>query len=81
MVNPYAPGGAVDVVARPFAQKLTESLGQSVIVDNRPGGGTNIGTEMVVRASPDGHTILLTSAFSGTRRHAAPGDHAAQHRH
>jgi tripartite-type tricarboxylate transporter receptor subunit TctC len=52
MVNPYAPGGAVDVVARPFAQKLTESLGQTVIIDNRPGAGANIGTEMVVRASP-----------------------------
>ena len=37
MINPYAPGGAVDVVARPFAQKLTETLGQSVIIDNRPG--------------------------------------------
>lgn len=66
MINPYAPGGAVDVVARPFAQKLTESLGQTVIIDNRPGAGTNIGTEMVVRASPDGYTILLTSAVIAT---------------
>jgi tripartite-type tricarboxylate transporter receptor subunit TctC len=66
MINPYAPGGAVDVVARPFAQKLTETLGQSVIIDNRPGAGTNIGTEMVVKANPDGYTILLTSAVIAT---------------
>lgn len=76
MVNPYAPGGAVDVVARPFAQKLTESLGQPVIIDNRPGGGTNIGTEMVVRASPDGYTLLLTSAViaTNTSLYALPFD-------
>lgn len=66
MINPYAPGGAVDVVARPFAQKLSETLGQSVVIDNRPGAGTNIGTEMVVRAAPDGYTLLLTSAVIAT---------------
>ena len=66
MINPYAPGGAVDVVSRPFAQKLSESLGQAVIIDNRPGAGTNIGTELVVKSNPDGHTILLTSAVIAT---------------
>ncbi len=66
MINPYAAGGAVDVVARSFSQKLTETLGQPVVVDNRPGAGTNIGTEMVVRASPDGYTLLLTSAVIAT---------------
>jgi len=66
MINPYAPGGAVDFIARSFSQKLSEALGQSVIVDNRPGAGTNIGTEMVVRANSDGHTILITSAVIAT---------------
>lgn len=66
MINPYAPGGAVDVIARTFSQKLNEALGQSVVVDNRPGAGTNIGTEMVVRAAADGYTILLTSAVIAT---------------
>lgn len=66
LVNPYTPGGAVDFVARLVAQKLSESWGQPVIVDNRPGAGTNIGTEMVVRAAPDGYTLLLTSAVIAT---------------
>jgi len=66
MINPFAPGGAVDIIARTFSQKLNEPLGQSLIVDNRPGAGTNIGTEMVVRATPDGYTILLTSAVIAT---------------
>ncbi|MEK7877659.1 MAG: tripartite tricarboxylate transporter substrate-binding protein, partial [Pseudomonadota bacterium] len=54
LVNPYAPGGVVDIVGRVIAQKLNESWGQPVIVDNRPGAGTTIGTEIVVRAAPDG---------------------------
>jgi tripartite-type tricarboxylate transporter receptor subunit TctC len=66
MINPYAPGGAVDIIARTFSQKLTDALGQPLVVDNRPGAGTNIGTEMVVRANPDGYTVLLTSAVIAT---------------
>lgn len=66
MINPYTPGGAVDFVARSLAQLLNGAWGQPVIVDNRPGAGTNIGTEMVVRAAPDGYTLLLTSAVIAT---------------
>ncbi len=66
LVNPYAPGGVVDIVARVMAQKLNESWGQPVVVDNRPGAGTTIGTEMVVRAAPDGYTLLATSAVIAT---------------
>ncbi len=59
IVAPYVPGGGVDFVARVIAGKLSETIGQQVIVENRPGGGTNIGSEAVVRAAPDGYTVLL----------------------
>jgi len=62
MVNPYTPGGSVDLVGRAVAAGLTEIWGQQVIVDNRPGAGTQIGTELVVRAEPDGYTMLVTSS-------------------
>jgi tripartite-type tricarboxylate transporter receptor subunit TctC len=58
LVNPYAPGGSTELVVRLVSQRLTESLKQSVIVDNRPGAGSNIGNEAVVRAAPDGYTLL-----------------------
>ena len=59
LIVPYAPGSALDVLARLSAQKLTDSLGQPVIVDNRPGGNTVIGSEALVKSPPDGHTIIL----------------------
>jgi tripartite-type tricarboxylate transporter receptor subunit TctC len=62
MVNPYTPGGSVDLAGRAVAQGLSEIWGQQVIVDNRPGAGTQIGTELVVRAEPDGYTMLVTSS-------------------
>jgi tripartite-type tricarboxylate transporter receptor subunit TctC len=62
MVNPYTPGGSVDLVGRAMAAGLTEIWGQQVIVDNRPGAGTQIGSEIVVRADPDGYTMLCTSS-------------------
>jgi tripartite-type tricarboxylate transporter receptor subunit TctC len=58
----FAPSGGNDIVARLIAQWFTERLGQSFVVDNRPGGGSNIGTEAVVNAPPDGYTLLLVSA-------------------
>jgi len=62
IVAPTAPGGAPDIVARLMGQWLSERLGQQFFVENRPGGGSNIGTEAVVRASPDGYTILVASS-------------------
>jgi tripartite-type tricarboxylate transporter receptor subunit TctC len=60
LVIPFSPGGATDVPGRLITQKLSESLGHQVIVDNRPGAGSAIGSEIVARAQPDGYTLLLT---------------------
>jgi tripartite-type tricarboxylate transporter receptor subunit TctC len=57
----YPPGGSADVVARLIGQQLSERLGQPFVVENRPGGGGNIGTEAVVKAPPDGYTLLLAA--------------------
>jgi len=57
----FAAGGATDIVARILGQWLSERLGQQFVVENRPGAGTNIATEVVVNAAPDGHTLLMVS--------------------
>ncbi len=61
IIVPYAPGISLDIMARLIGPKITERWGQQVIVDNRPGGNTIIGTEALMKSSPDGHTILLTT--------------------
>lgn len=61
LVVPVPPGGIVDVVGRLFGQKMSEQSGQNVIVDNRPGGLTNVGTEFVARSPGDGYTLVLQS--------------------
>jgi tripartite-type tricarboxylate transporter receptor subunit TctC len=61
IVNPYPPGGSVDVMARILAQKLSDNLGQQFIVENRSGGGGNTGSESVAKADPDGYTLLFTA--------------------
>ena len=57
----YTPGGSADLTARLMGQWLSERLGQSFVIENRPGGGTNIATEAVIRAAPDGYTLLLVA--------------------
>jgi tripartite-type tricarboxylate transporter receptor subunit TctC len=69
LVAPSTPGSAPDVLARVVAQKLTEQLGQQMVVLNRPGAGTNIGTQAVAQAAPDGYTLLLGSIANTLNPH------------
>ena len=64
-VVPYPPGGTTDVLARIVAQWLSEKMGQQFIIENKPGGGNNIGVEFVVNAAPDGYTMLLVNPANG----------------
>jgi tripartite-type tricarboxylate transporter receptor subunit TctC len=62
VVVPWPPGGPSDIAARPFAKSLTAAVGQTFVIENRAGGGGNIGTAAVTRAKPDGQTLLVTSS-------------------
>ncbi len=62
LIVPYPPGGGTDVIARTLAQKMTEVMGQQVLVDNRPGANGIIGSDVVAKAAPDGYTALITLA-------------------
>jgi tripartite-type tricarboxylate transporter receptor subunit TctC len=64
-IVPYPPAGTTDVLARIVAQWLTEKLGQPFVIENRPGAGNNLGTEAVVKAAPDGYTMLLVNPANG----------------
>ena len=68
LINAYAPGGASDVVARAFAAKLTEALGQQVTVDPRVGAGGNIAAEIAARSPADGYTLLMSTIFLSTNQ-------------
>ena len=79
IVVPFPAGGTTDILARAVAQKLTETLGQSVVVDNRPGAGGNIGAELVAKSPPDGYTLLMgtvgTHAINPSLYAKMPYDH------
>ena len=64
-IVPYTPAGTTDTLARLVAQYLTEKMGQQFVVENKPGGGNNIGTEFALRAAPDGYTMLLVNPANG----------------
>src|SRR5262249_54449010 len=64
LIAPFAAGGTSDTVARLMGQWLSERLGQPFVIEDRPGAGSNIGTEAVVRASPDGYTLLMAGSYN-----------------
>ena len=76
---PFPAGGTTDILARASGQKLTETLGQPFVVDNRPGAGGNIGAELVAKSAPDGYTLLMgtvgTHAINPSLYAKMPYDH------
>ena len=77
MIAPFAPGGGTDISARILAEGLTKDLGQTVVVDNRPGAGSTLGTDLAAKASPDGYTLLLgniSMAFNAALYRKLPYD-------
>src|SRR5689334_11697397 len=73
LIVPLAPGGGMDTITRALSAKLTESLGQTVVVDNRGGGGGTVGAETAAAAPPDGYTLLMISASAVIRPLMYPG--------
>jgi len=67
VIVPFVPGGSTDIIGRTVSQKLSEAWGQPVVVDNRGGGATIMGTEIVAKAAPDGYTLLIASASFTTK--------------
>jgi tripartite-type tricarboxylate transporter receptor subunit TctC len=77
MIAPFAPGGGTDISARILAEGLTKNLGQTVVVDNRPGAGSTLGTDLAAKANPDGYTLLLgniSMAFNAALYRKLPYD-------
>ena len=62
LVIPFAPGGGTDILARVIAPKLSEVLGQQVVVENKPGASSIIGSQIVVQAAPDGYTLMMVDS-------------------
>lgn len=71
-IVPFPPGGAMDVIARALADKSSKSLGQAIIVENKPGAGGNIGAELVARSDADGYTMIITSIGMATNKFLYP---------
>ena len=69
IIVPATTGGAIDVIARVLADKMTASLGQPVVVENKPGASNNLGTDFVAKSAPDGYTLLIVASSHGTNKH------------
>ena len=69
IVVPATPGGAIDLIARSLAEKMTISLGQPVLVENKPGASNNLGTDFVAKSAPDGYTLVIVASSHATNKH------------
>jgi tripartite-type tricarboxylate transporter receptor subunit TctC len=69
IVVPATPGGAIDLIARTLAEKLTPALGQPVVVENKPGAANNLGTDFVAKSPPDGYTLVIVASSHATNKH------------
>ena len=69
IIVPATTGGAIDVIARVLADKMTASLGQPVVVENKPGASNNLGTDFVAKSAPDGHTLVIVASSHATNKH------------
>src|SRR6185295_13228302 len=69
IVVPATTGGAIDLIARSLAEKLTASLGQAVVVENKPGASNNLGTDFVAKSPPDGYTLVICASSHATNKH------------
>ncbi len=69
IVVPATPGGAIDLIARTLAEKLTPALGQPVVVENKPGAANNLGTDFVAKSAPDGYTLVIVASSHATNKH------------
>jgi len=69
IVVPATPGGGIDLIARSLAEKLTVSLGQPVLVENKPGASNNLGTDFVAKSPPDGYTLVIIASSHATNKH------------
>src|SRR4051812_20636770 len=69
IVVPATPGGAIDLIARTLAEKITPGLGQPVVVENKPGAANNLGTDFVAKSAPDGYTLVIVASSHATNKH------------
>ena len=69
IVVPATPGGAIDLIARTLAEKITPALGQPVVVENKPGAANNLGTDFVAKSPPDGYTLVIVASSHATNKH------------
>ena len=69
IVVPATPGGAIDLIARSLAEKMSASLGQAVVVENKPGASNNLGTDIVAKSPPDGYTLVIVASSHATNKH------------
>ncbi|HVJ11905.1 MAG TPA: tripartite tricarboxylate transporter substrate-binding protein, partial [Burkholderiales bacterium] len=69
IVVPATPGGAIDLIARTLSEKMTASLGQPVVVENKPGASNNLGTDVVAKSPPDGYTLVICASSHATNKY------------